>query len=139
MRYGWSSFQLGPLLTVLGGSSMRLIIPCLTVPLFVLLAQPSAAQNQDEAAKARRIAEIQRQIQELQDTIAKLQAKLRTLQPVAKPGPPNLSPDDKLGQGVIKSLNDQGNGFDLVSGGPMDDKRLILLATGARIMFPNKQ
>jgi hypothetical protein len=125
--------------------SMKSSILLLSIGLGILLAgigpgfTADAEQNKDEAAKAKRIAEIQKELQELQDKIARLQAELTTLQPVAKPGPPDLAPDDKMGQGIIKSLNDQGNGFDLVNGGPKDDKRLILLTADARIMFSDKQ
>src|SRR5258708_5213639 len=107
MRHGSSSVQLGTPLTALGGLPMRFLVPCLTVSLFVLVAQPSAAHHKDEATRAKRIAEIQKEIQELQGRIAKLSAELIKLQPAAKPGPPDLSPDDKMMQGIIKSVYDQ--------------------------------
>jgi hypothetical protein len=117
---------------------MRFLCPFLILSLMVLFAQSSAAQNKDEAARAKPIAEIQKEIQRLSDKIAQLRAEMTKLQPIAKTGPPDMSPDDKMMQGFIKTLNDEG-GFYLVNGGPKDDKRLIYVTADARIMFSDKQ
>lgn len=117
------------------------------VSLILLLAQPSAAQDKDQAAKGKRNAEIQKEIQELQDKIAKLRAEMIKLQPTAKPGPPDLSLDDKVMQGIIKSARhdgfdfefDLGNPFDLGIAGPKQAKHRVELDADARIMFSDKQ
>lgn len=111
------------------------------VSLILLLAQPSAAQDKDQAAKAKRSAEIQKEIQELQDKIAKLRAEMIKLQPTAKPGPPDLSLDDKVMQGIIKSARHDGFDFefDLGIAGPKQAKHRVELDADARIMFSDKQ
>jgi hypothetical protein len=117
---------------------MRFLVPCLLVPLIVVVSQPSTAQDK-EAARAKRIAEIQKEIQELQGRIARLRAEWIELQPPAKPGPPDLAPADKTMQGIILSLNEERNEFYLVNGGLKDDQRLIGLTGDARLMFSDKQ
>jgi hypothetical protein len=118
---------------------MRFLFPCLLVSLIVVVAQPSAGQDKDEAAKAKRIAEIQKEIQELQGRIVRLRAEWIELQPPAKPGPPDLAPADKTMQGIILSLNDKRTEFYLVNGGPKDNQLLIGLTDDARILFSDKQ
>jgi hypothetical protein len=129
----------------IGGLPMRFLLAFLFVSLIVILAQPSAAQDKDEAAKAKRIVEIHKEIQELHDKIAKLKAEMIKLQPAAKP--PDLSLDDKVMQGIIKSPQhdgfdfefDLGNAFDLGIAGSKQAKHRVELTADARIVFSDKQ
>lgn len=114
---------------------MRFRFVWLLVAFTVVVAQPCAAQDRNDAARAKRIAEIQKELQELQSRIAKLNAELSKLQPPVKPGPPDLAPTDKTMKGTILSLNDQHNEFYLVNGGPKNDKLQVGLTEDARIVF----
>ncbi len=69
---------------------MHFYFPFLFVSLIVLLAQPSAAQNKDAAATAKRIAEIQRQLRGLDKELAHLIAELRQTDPVGQRKPSGI-------------------------------------------------
>lgn len=63
---------------------MRFYFPFLILSLIIVVAQPSAAQNKDEGATAKRIAEIERESQGLQKEFAQLRVELTKPQPDAR-------------------------------------------------------
>jgi hypothetical protein len=69
---------------------MRFYFPFIIVSLIVLIAQPSAAQNKDEEATAKRIAEIRRELRGLEKGLAQLRAEQMERDPVAQRKPSGI-------------------------------------------------
>jgi hypothetical protein len=109
------------------------------VPLFILLAPPSAAHEKEDGDKAKRIAEIEKEIAELQARIGKLAAELGMLRPAPKPAAqPRQRGDTVLHATIVKLIQskNQTTGFYLDATPP--EGIMIYLRKDTEIMFSDK-